>query len=85
MMIFLDERCTFNLIFSSNKYVESFINILKFLCHEHNFLGHGPQLLAHSSFNKVPLLSRAEISLLLIFKKYAYILLMVGLHVMIRD
>ena len=50
---FLDECCTFILVFSSDKCVESFINILKFLCHEHNFLAHGPQLPAHGSFNKV--------------------------------
>ena len=53
MMIFLDECCTFILVFSSNKCVEYFTNIPKFLCHEHNFLAHGPQLPTHGSFNKV--------------------------------
>ena len=56
---FLDECCTFILVFSLDKCVESFINILKFLCHEHNFLAHDPQLLAHGSFNKV---ARAQCS-----------------------
>ena len=51
--VFVDESCTFILVFSSYKYVESFTNILKFLCHEHNFLMHGPQLPAYGSFNKV--------------------------------
>ena len=51
--VFLDECYTFILVFSSDKCVESFTNILKFLCHEHNFLAHSPQLPAHGSFNRV--------------------------------